>query len=306
MMKNKLYSDIIYLRQNFVGEKLMEKIIGVRFRTIKKICYFKILDVKCFVNDLVVCKNVNGIEIGKVCFILNCETKSMKEEDIYPYENFLRIATKEDLEKNEENLNFENKSLKIAEEMIKKQKLNMKLISVAFNFDRTKVLFFFTSSERVDFRSLVKKLAFHLKARVELRQIGIRDEAKMLCGIGICGRPFCCSTFLSDFHHVSIKMAKEQSLSLNPKKISGCCGKLMCCLKYEQDSYVFLNKVCPKIGAIVMSPDGEGKIVSGNPITGKYRLRLNIGSEEVERVFNRESLKIIKQDVVKKQSEEED
>ena len=144
----------------------------------------------------------------------------------------------------------------------------MKILLVAASFDKSKVVFFFFFFERVDFRVLVRKLAFFLRTRVELRQIGIRDEAKMMGGIGVCGRSFCCSSFLKDFHHVSIKMAKDQSLSLNPKKISGCCGKLMCCLQYEKSSYDFFNKICPKVGDTVMSTNGEGVISSGNTLTG--------------------------------------
>ena len=267
----------------------MDEVVGVQFRTTKNIIYFekKLKDV--VVGDFVICKTNNGLEFGKVvCF------KEKEEENFKDAELFLRKATVEDYNRNQQNLEFEKKAFRIGVSCIKKQKLKMKLVLVVSSFERTKVLFFFTSQERVDFRNLVRNLAFFLHTRVELKQIGSRDEAKMVCGIGICGRAFCCCSFMKEFHHVSIKMAKDQNLSLNPKKISGCCGKLMCCLQYEQSSYNFLNKICPKIGDVVMSPDGEAKIVNGNPLTGKYRVKLINSNEEVEKIFNRDSLKIIK------------
>lgn len=267
----------------------MDEVVGVQFRTTKNIIYFEKNLKDVAVGDFVVCKTNNGLEMGKVV----CCKEKTQEEKLKDAECFLRKATVEDLNTNKQNLEFEKKAFKIGVSCIKKQNLKMKLVLVVSSFERTKVLFFFTSQERVDFRNLVRNLAFFLHTRVELKQIGSRDEAKMVCGIGICGRAFCCCSFMKEFHHVSIKMAKEQNLSLNPKKISGCCGKLMCCLQYEQSSYNFLNKICPKIGDVVMSPDGEAKIVNGNPLLGKYRVKLLNSNEEVERVFNRDSLKII-------------
>ena len=268
----------------------MDEVVGVQFRTTKNIIYFEKKMKDVVVGDSVICKTNNGLEMGKVV----CFRKKTKGEYSKDSEFFLRKATIEDLNVNQQNLEFEKKAFRIGVSCIKKQKLKMKLVLVVSTFERTKVLFFFISQERVDFRNLVRNLAFFFHARVELKPIGSRDEAKMVCGIGICGRAFCCCSFMKDFHHVSIKMAKEQNLSLNPKKISGCCGKLMCCLQYEQSSYDFLNKICPKIGDVVMSPDGEAKIVNGNPLTGKYRVKLINSNEEVEKVFNRDSLKIIK------------
>ena len=271
----------------------MIEIIGVKFKTALKISYFKKGVLNCDVGEYILCKTVNGIDLGKICYIgeIDCDKAdqlSLKEDD-----DILRKANDLDFKKCKENLKLEEKALTIAKDCIKNQNLNMKILSVASSFDRSKVIFFFGSDERVDFRVLVRKLAFFLHTRVELRQIGIRDEAKIIGGIGVCGRRFCCSSFLKDFHHVSIKMAKDQSLSLNPKKISGCCGKLMCCLQYEKSSYDFFNKICPKIGDSVMSPDGEGVIISGNPLTGIYRVKLNKPNEYVEMTSNKDSLKII-------------
>ncbi len=272
----------------------MNDVVGISFRTTKKIVCFE-KDFRNFiVGDFVICRTENGLEFGKIVSFKELSEEEMKEKNFRSSEDLLRKATTDDLNANRENLEFEKKAFQIGLSCIAKQKLKMKLVSVVSSFERTKIMFFFTSQERVDFRALVRKLAFFLRARVELKQIGSRDEAKMVCGIGVCGRPFCCCSFMKDFHHVSIKMAKEQNLSLNPKKISGCCGKLMCCLQYEQDSYEFLGKICPKIGDVVMSPDGEGVVVNGNPLIGKYRVKLNDSNEEIERVFNRESLKIIK------------
>lgn len=279
----------------------MEYILGVRFRCSKKIFYFKTTDFDYCVGDGVVCKTVNSVEFGEVVLILNSDDFNGKGLMLDELNVLLRKATEKDINRNEENKKHEEKAFEIAASSIKKYNLNMKLVSTYYSFDRVKVIFFFTSNERVDFRALLKRLAYLLHVRVELRQIGIRDAAKIVSGVGICGRPFCCATFLTDFHHVTIKMAKEQNLSLNPKKISGCCGKLMCCLKYEQNAYAFLNKVCPKIGSTVMSPDGEGVILNGNPLIGKYRLKIDTQYGSTERVFNRESLKIIKDNNEKKQ-----
>lgn len=170
----------------------------------------------------------------------------------------------------------------------------MKLISISYTFDRNKMLFFFTSENRVDFRSLVKNLAAIFHTRIELRQIGVRDEAKLLGGIGTCGKPFCCSTFLNGFYPVSIKMAKEQNLSLNPSKISGCCGRLMCCLEYEQNTYNYLNKISPKSGDVVKTPEGEGTVVDGNTLTGEYRVKMADSPDAIPKIFNRNFLKILK------------
>lgn len=281
----------------------MKKVFLVRFKTSDKDIYYEGSEEEVLVSDYVVCKTKNGVELGRVKFLGEFDENKVENFEVFAKEYFLRKATSEDLKKNEENKEFEERAFNIGKDLVVNQNLKMNIVFVACNLDRTKFIFFFTSEERVDFRNLVRKLAFSLHARVELKQIGIRDEAKLICGIGACGRPFCCSSFLKEFKHVSIKMAKEQNLSLNPKKISGCCGKLMCCLQYEQSSYCFLNKVSPKIGSVVMSPDGEGIVVNGNPLTGKYRIKLlGPNEEEIERIFNKESLKIIRESKLKKKN----
>lgn len=279
----------------------MTKLVEVYFKTAQRVffCLNEVANLKF--RDFVICKTASGVDLGVVYSIKEFNEFELKEKKLDIFGNVLRKATKVDLKKIEENLKFEKKAFEIGEDLIKNLKLNMKLIKVVSSFKRLKFVFFFTSKERVDFRELVKKLAFSLHARVELRQIGSRDETKILCGIGMCGRPFCCSSFLKEFHHVSIKMAKDQNLSLNPKKISGCCGKLMCCLKYEQESYCFLNKICPKVGDLVMTPDGEGIVLDSNPLSGKCKIRLNVAEENVERIFKAQSLKHIKKDEQKKQ-----
>lgn len=279
----------------------MKKVFGVRFKTSEENIYYENGKEEVLISDFVVCKTKNGTELGKVRFVGEFDENQFERFKVFAKEEFLRKATSEDLNKNEENKKFAEEAFVIGQDLVKKQNLKMDIVLVVSNLDRTKFIFFFTSEERVDFRNLVRKLAFSIHSRVELKQIGTRDEAKIICGIGSCGRPFCCSSFLKDFKHVSIKMAKEQNLSLNPKKISGCCGKLMCCLRYEQSSYSFLNKICPKLGSIVMSPDGEGVVVNGNPLTGKYQVKLvSQSGEEIERIFNKDSLKLIRESKLKK------
>lgn len=267
----------------------MKKVIGVRFRSVDKVCYFDIdnFSESCFVGSEIICKTNHGVELGTVCVA----SRLVDDDDVeILYDSILRVANHDDIKRYEENLKLEKNAIFIAEQCIRKHKLSMNLVSAIYIFDRSKIIFFFTAGERVDFRALVKDLAAIFHVRIELRQIKIRDEAKMLGGIGICGRPFCCKTFLNCFHPVSIKMAKEQNLSLNPKKISGCCGRLMCCLQYEYDAYKSLNKTSPKIGMKVISPDGEGTIVDGNPITGKYRVKLMDSDEIVLKFFHKSEL----------------
>lgn len=208
------------------------------------------------------------------------------------------MATDEDRAIETKNKEKEKEAFKICQEKIKKHNLEMKLIDAEYTFDNNKVLFYFTADGRIDFRELVKDLASVYRTRIELRQIGVRDEAKMLGGLGICGRPFCCSSFLGEFQPVSIKMAKEQSLSLNPTKISGTCGRLMCCLKYEQDFYEEQMKVTPKIGAYVKTPDFKGYVEEVNLLTGKLRVKPE-KSDDPSVVFDKEDVKVIKDGRVK-------
>ncbi len=267
----------------------MAEIIGVRFKSVGKIYYFSPAKNKLDVGEKVIVETSRGVECGEV--VLSNREISEKELTA-PLKDIIRIATKKDLDKIEQNKKNEAEAFKICEEKIAKHGLNMKLVDVECTFDNNKLLFYFTSENRVDFRELVKDLASVFRTRIELRQIGVRDEAKMLGGLGICGRPFCCKSFLGDFQPVSIKMAKDQSLSLNPTKISGTCGRLMCCLKYEQDGYEELIKGLPKMGAVVETPDGKGNVVDINILTGKMRVK-NSDTEAVN-TYTKDEIKVIK------------
>jgi len=231
----------------------MVEVIGVRFRTAGKIYFFDPKDFQVKMGQHVIVETSRGIEYGKVV----SERRNIKEKYLSnELKSVIRIATEEDDEKAAENRQKEKEAYKICLQKIKDHKLEMKLVATEYTFDNNKVLFYFTADGRVDFRELVKDLASVFRTRIELRQIGVRDEAKMLGGIGICGRELCCNTFLSEFAPVSIKMAKEQNLSLNPTKISGVCGRLMCCLKNEQETYEYLNSKLPKIGDVLKTNTG--------------------------------------------------
>ena len=223
------------------------------------------------------------------------ENRDMEDSEIIqPLKAVVRPATADDVRHAKENAEKEEQALKLCEERIAAHKLDMKLISAEYAFDNSKILFYFTAEGRVDFRNLVKDLAGLFHTRIELRQIGVRDEAKMLGGLGICGRPLCCAQFLPDFQPVSIKMAKEQGLSLNPTKISGSCGRLMCCLKYEQDTYSSLIKVTPKQGALVNTPEGRGTVVEVNILSGNLKVRLEKAPDSPPISLHRDDVKVIK------------
>ena len=240
----------------------MKKVIGVRFRTAGKVYYFDPLDLDIKKGSHVIVETARGIEYGTVVGDVN---EVEDEKVVAPLKSVLRIATEKDDEQEKKNKEKEKDAFKICLEKIKKHGLEMKLIDAEYTFDNNKVLFYFTADGRVDFRELVKDLASVFKTRIELRQIGVRDETKIRGGIGICGRPLCCHTHQSDFIPVSIKMAKEQNLSLNPTKISGVCGRLMCCLKHEEDTYEEINKRLPNVGDYVTTPDGlKGEVHSVN------------------------------------------
>lgn len=255
----------------------MAEVIGVRFKEVGKVYYFAPGEHKLSIDDMVIVETARGVECGTVAL----ENKIVPDESLTsPLKPLIRIATPEDLEHLAENRKKEKKAFAICEQKIADNKLEMKLVNVEYTFDNSKILFYFTADGRVDFRNLVKDLASVFRTRIELRQIGVRDEAKMLGGLGICGKPFCCSTFLGEFQPVSIKMAKEQGLSLSPVKISGTCGRLMCCLKYEQEAYTDLLKKTPKVGAIVSTPDGKGLVVENNLIAGTLKVKLNNTPED--------------------------
>ncbi|MFD1021126.1 PSP1 domain-containing protein [Thalassobacillus hwangdonensis] len=239
----------------------MIEVIGVRFKKAGKIYYFDPGQWNMTTDDYVIVETVRGIEFGKVVIA----NKQVDEEDIVlPLKKVIRIADEKDKLSVAENKDNAEKAYHICETKIAEHKLDMKLVEVEYTFDRNKVIFYFTADGRVDFRNLVKDLASVFKTRIELRQIGVRDEAKMLGGIGPCGRMLCCSTFLGDFEPVSIKMAKDQDLSLNPAKISGLCGRLMCCLKYENDNYESAKRELPDLGQRIVTTMGKGKVVGLN------------------------------------------
>lgn len=257
----------------------MVKVAGVRFKNAGKVYYFDPDELEVGLGDHVIVETARGLEFGTITM----EITDIKEEDItQPLKKIIRVANEEDVKRHEENEKKKEKALKQCQEKIEKQNLDMKLIDVEYTFDNNKIIFYFTADGRVDFRELVKDLAGVFKMRIELRQIGVRDEAKMLGGIGSCGKSLCCSTWLSDFEPVSIKMAKVQNLSLNPTKISGICGRLMCCLKYENDVYMELRKGMPDNGEKVKTKDGMGKVIETNILESKVKVRLYTGEKDDE------------------------
>ena len=251
----------------------MVRTVGVRFKKAGKIYYFDPGDLHINVDVNVIVETIRGIEFGKAVLGIR---EVPEEEIIAPLKKVLRVATEEDKEIYEENKAKEKEAFNICLQKISQHNLGMKLIDVEYTFDNNKIIFYFTADGRVDFRELVKDLAAVFKTRIELRQIGVRDEAKMISGMGPCGRPLCCSTFLGDFAPVSIKMAKEQSLSLNPTKISGICGRLMCCLKYEHETYEAARKYMPKVGALVDTPEGKGEVVESNILLEMVKVKLEL------------------------------
>lgn len=269
----------------------MAEVIGVRFKENGKIYYFD-PDGKSFPKtQRVIVETVRGIECGEVAVANHTINE---DEIIHPLKKVVREANNEDLKTIEMNKKIEAEAFKFCEKKVVDLGLDMKLVEVECTFDGSKMLFYFTSDDRVDFRELVKILASQYRTRIEMRQIGVRDVSKMLGGLGICGRPFCCSQFLDDFHPVSIKMAKEQGLSLNPTKISGTCGRLLCCLKYEQDSYEYLNKITPRVGSVVDTREGRGTVTESNLLTGKLKVSLERRPEAIPTEYNRKEVKLIR------------
>ena len=279
------------------------KIIGVRFKSVGKVYYFNPKGVKVNIGDKVIVETVKGIECGEAVLV----DRDIDPDNFGSIKPMIRVATEADLKQIEKNKLREADAFKICEQKIAAHGLKMNLVDVECTFDNNKLLFYFTAENRVDFRELVKDLASVFRTRIELRQIGVRDEAKMLGGLGICGQQFCCSRFMGEFQPVSIKMAKEQSLSLNPTKISGTCGRLMCCLKYEQEAYEDLLKTTPKVGAIVRTADGRGVVTDSNLLTGKLTIKMDktdavvtLGKDEVELIkdavirLDRNELKALK------------
>lgn len=257
----------------------MITVVGIRFKKAGKIYYFDPDNLDIKQGNCVIVETARGIEFGEAVIGI----KEVDEDDIVsPLKKVLRIAEDEDKVKNEENKAKEKEAFQICFEKIGQHELPMKLIDVEYTFDNSKIIFYFVADGRIDFRELVKDLAAIFRTRIELRQIGVRDESKMIGGLGPCGRSLCCSTFLGDFEPVSIKMAKEQNLSLNPTKISGVCGRLMCCLNYEQNTYEEIRKKTPTVGSMVKTEDGEGEVMSNNILLESVKVKITGQGNDVE------------------------
>jgi cell fate regulator YaaT (PSP1 superfamily) len=280
----------------------MENVIGVRFKRPGKIYFFDSGNIDVKIKDKVIVETAMGQEIGEVLVnnknLINNKIKSTLKP-------IIRVATEKDLKHFEENKEKEKEAFKICEEKIKKHKLDMHLVDTAYTFDNAKLLFYFTADNRIDFRELVKELASIFKTRIELRQIGVRDQVRRIGGNGVCGRELCCCTFLNNFDTVSIKMAKEQNIALNPSKISGNCGRLMCCLRYEQEAYEEKLKRLPKVGAIVKTDDGEGTVDNVEILKEIVRVKIKDGEDTFYKKYPVSEIKIIKNIETKELDQEE-
>ncbi len=267
----------------------MNIICGIKFKKAGKIYYFELGDFQFVAGDKVIVETARGTEIGEVA-IPRKEIEDLQGRELKP---IIRKATKADITAHEENLKKAVKAMETCRQKIANHKLEMKLVDCEYTFDNSKIIFYFTADGRVDFRELVKDLASVFKTRIELRQIGVRDECKLKGGLGICGNPMCCATSMGEFHTVSIKMAKEQGLSLNPTKISGTCGRLMCCLKHEQAAYEELLKTTPKNGALVDTPNGRGVVVESNMLKGNLKIKMGREPDAPIKSFHKSEVKII-------------
>ena len=253
----------------------MKKVISVRFKENGKSYYFDPAGADIKTGEYVIVETARGIECGEVVQGVREIADAAVPKALKP---ITRMADSVDIRRMRQNREDEKRAYRTCQECISRHGLEMKLVEAEYTLDRSKIMFYFTADGRVDFRELVKDLAGQFHTRIELRQIGVRDESKMLGGLGVCGQPFCCSRFLKNFQPVSIKMAKEQGLSLNPAKISGACGRLMCCLAYEQKSYEYLNSITPQPGSVVRTPDGEGTVLEANVVAGTLKVRSNVES----------------------------
>jgi len=269
----------------------MANIIGVRFKKAGKIYFFDPDGKQLQQGEHVIVETSMGMEYGEVAI---ANRQLPQEKIVAPLKKIIRVANKQDARQNEENKKQEKEAFKICEKKIREHELDMKLMDVEFKFDKSKILFFFTAEGRIDFRELVRDLAAIYKTRIELRQVGVRDEVKRLGGNGVCGRELCCCSFLGNFETVSIKMAKEQNVSLNPSKISGNCGRLMCCLQYEQNVYEEKLKKLPKIGAIVRTADGQGEVCGIETLKEIVKVKFKDGDETFFKKYNPKDIKIIK------------
>ena len=280
----------------------MSKVIGVRFKRPGKVYFFDAGNINVKAKDKVIVETAMGQEMGEVVINNKNLTNNKIKSSLKP---IIRVATEKDLKHFTENKEKEKEAFKICEEKIKKHKLGMHLVDASYTFDNAKLLFYFTADNRIDFRELVKDLASIFKTRIELRQIGVRDQVRRIGGNGVCGRELCCCTFLNNFDTVSIKMAKEQNIALNPAKISGNCGRLMCCLRYEQEAYEEKLKKLPKVGAIVKTEDGEGTVDSIEILKGIVRVKIKDGEDTFYKKYPASEIKIIKNIESKEMNQEE-
>lgn len=280
----------------------MSKVIGVRFKRPGKVYFFDAGNINVKAKDKVIVETAMGQEMGEVVINNKNLTNNKIKASLKP---IIRVATEKDLKHFTENKEKEKEAFKICEEKIKKHKLGMHLVDTSYTFDNAKLLFYFTADNRIDFRELVKDLASIFKTRIELRQIGVRDQVRRIGGNGVCGRELCCCTFLNNFDTVSIKMAKEQNIALNPAKISGNCGRLMCCLRYEQEAYEEKLKKLPKVGAIVKTEDGEGTVDSIEILKGIVRVKIKDGEDTFYKKYPASEIKIIKNIESKEMNQEE-
>ena len=282
--------EIINENQNINEEPKDVVIAGINFREAGKIYYFSPGKLTLSPGDKVIVETARGVELGTV----KVGNKTVSESEIVPpLKTVTRIATAEDVERDRKNRLAEEEAMEICKKKVANHNLGMDLVSAEYTFDNSKLIFYFTCESRVDFRELVKDLASTFRTRIELRQIGIRDEAKMMGGLGVCGRKFCCSGFLSDFVQVSIKMAKEQNFSLNSAKVSGACGRLMCCLRYEHEVYEEAIKLTPPQGSVVSTKEGNGVVVETKPLLGEIKVRFNEKDKETVKLFKIADVKVI-------------
>ena len=287
------------MTEEILNEEKMVEVIGIRFKESGKTYYFEPNGNKAKITDSAIVETSRGLEFGKVA----CPNKLVPESELVPpLRPVVRIATDADKKAFEEIKKKQEDALRICQNKVAAHELEMKLIEAEYTFDCSKLTFYFTADGRIDFRELVKDLASTFKTRIELRQIGIRDETKFMGGLGICGRPYCCSTFLPDFCQVSIKMAKEQNLSLNSSKISGACGRLMCCLRFEHESYVQEIKLTPPVGSTVRTNDGTGEVTETSPLTGYIKVKIG----DAIKTYHRDNCKVVsKPKEAQKEADEE-
>ena len=279
------------------------EIVGINFREAGKIYYFSPESIKFNVGDKVIVETARGVELG----VVKVANKTVTSEEIVsPLKPVTRLATAADVQHYEKNRAQEAEAIAICQKKVEAHGLGMKLVGAEYTFDNSKLIFYFTCETRVDFRELVRDLASTFRTRIELRQIGIRDEAKMLGGLGVCGRKLCCANFLSDFVQVSIKMAKEQNFSLNSSKVSGTCGRLMCCLRYEHEIYEEAIKQTPPNGSVVKTSEGEGVVVETKPLAKEIKVRLNDGEKDVVKIFKCSDVKVLSRPGRQKEKDEDE